>query len=88
MFDVATLPAVKDASVSETARYYIFAIKPSRDFAVWNVAQYSVISALAAAMHVDIQLVANSPLCEHLTMTNFDELHRHYEMQRAAMGAS
>ena len=88
VFDVATLPAVKDASVSETARYYIFAIKPSRDFAVWNVAQYSVISALAAAMHVDIQLVANSPLSEHLAMTNFEELHRHYEMQRAAMGAS
>ena len=88
VFDVAALADVKDASVRETARYYAFVIKPDRDAAIWNVAQYSVISALAAAMRVDIHSVAHSPLNEHLAMTNFDDLHRHYERQRATVGAT
>ena len=84
-FDVTALVDVKEASVREKLLYYAFAVKPVRDFTIWNVVQYSMIHALSDTMSVDIHAVSHSPLSEHLMMTNFDERHVHYEMQRTAM---
>ena len=86
MFDEATLSAVKQLSALETLFYYSFFIKPAKDFSVWNVAQYSVLCSVANRLRVDIRMLSDSRLSEHLVMENFEAIHTHYERQRAVMG--
>jgi serine/threonine protein kinase len=80
--DDARLASLMQDAIPDILFYYYFFIKPAEDFTVWNVVQYSVTRALAISLGVDIGLLSENPLNEHLLMTNFATIHRHYETQR------